>query len=90
MDEARALGHPQRAPWQLHNSKRCCAHTWGMKGGYGPQNQMWGHGGRSRNLPLECGSEFTATWTPQAAPLPDSGGGAAWSWSGPLGLVWGV
>lgn len=31
MDEARALSHPQRAPWQLHNSKGCCAHTWGMR-----------------------------------------------------------
>lgn len=40
--------------------------------------------------PLKPGSEFTAIWTLQATPLPDSGWGAAWSWSGPLGLVWGV
>lgn len=42
MDEARALGYPQRAPWQLHNSKRCCAHTWGMQGRVRPPESIVG------------------------------------------------
>lgn len=82
MDEARSLGNPERAPWQLHNCKGCCAPR--VNRGVTVGDPEICHG------PLECGSEFTATWTPQATPLPDSGGGVAWSWSGPLGLVWGV
>lgn len=42
MDEARSLGHPERAPWQLHNCKGCCAHTWGMQGKVWPPESIVG------------------------------------------------